>query len=91
MLLSGILIALPAFLVGFITKGQGIGGADIKLTAACGAVFGLPGGWIGLLLGLCLALLANGLLRAVRKAEKNEGFPMIPYLAVGFFCVYFLF
>lgn len=69
-----------------IAKGE-IGGADIKMSVACAFLLGLRRGLLGLMLGLTLAIVIN-----VTKKRKNkkEGFPMIPYLAVGFMTAYFI-
>ena len=61
-----------------ITKSN-IGGADIKMAAACSFLLGLNRGVIGLLVGMILAVVFN-----VFKKDKKKGFPMIPYLAVGY-------
>ena len=66
-----------------ITKSN-IGGADIKMAAACCFLLGLSRGIIGLLAGMILAVVFN-----IFKKDKKKGFPMIPYLAVGFMTAYF--
>ena len=67
-----------------ITKSN-IGGADIKMAAACSFLLGLNRGVIGLLVGMILAVVFN-----VFKKDKKKGFPMIPYLAVGYMAAYFI-
>ena len=67
-----------------ITKSN-IGGADIKMAAACSFLLGLSRGIFGLLLGTVLAVVFN-----IFKKDKKKGFPMIPYLAVGFTAAFFL-
>ncbi len=83
MLISAILICVPSIIVCMAYKGNGIGGADIKIIAACGSVLGAQLGWIGMTVGLVLAILLQ---RAYQIITKNttEGFPLVPYLAVGF-------
>lgn len=85
MILAGLFTGGIMTITGVIT-GKPVGGADIKLTAACSFMLGLWGGMIGLLAGTVLALAVN----LFRMKHKNEGFPMIPYLAVGFVGAYFL-
>lgn len=63
-----------------------IGGADIKIASACTFLLGLQKGIIGFMVGLLLAVLVN----AVKNRKKTSGFPMIPYLAVGFTAAYFI-
>ena len=60
-----------------------LGGADIKLVASCSFLSGLSCGIFGLFAGTVLALLDN-----LNKKKRKKGFPMIPYLAVGFMTAY---
>lgn len=69
-----------------IAKGE-IGGADIKFSAAGAFLLGIEKGLFGLMLGLTMAIVIN-LFR--NKRNRKEGFPMIPYLAVGFMTAYFI-
>lgn len=62
-----------------------IGGADIKMAAACSFLLGLSRGVFGLLIGMILAVAFN-----IFKKDKTKGFPMIPYLAVGYMAAYFI-
>ena len=62
-----------------------VGGADIKMAAACSFLLGLSRGVIGLLAGMILAVVVN-----VFKKDKKKGFPMIPYLAAGYMAAYFI-
>ena len=62
-----------------------IGGADIKLATVCAFLIGPDRGLIGLLVGTVLALVCNAF-----KKDRKAGFPMIPYLSVGFMAAYFI-
>jgi prepilin signal peptidase PulO-like enzyme (type II secretory pathway) len=84
MLLSGLFAGGLMLLTMLITKSN-IGGADIKMAAACSFLLGLSRGVIGLLAGMILAVVVN-----VFKKDKKKGFPMIPYLAVGYMAAYFI-
>lgn len=64
----------------FITRSF-IGGADIKMATACAFFLGFRRGILGLVLGLVLAVIINLL---NNRKNRITGFPMIPYLAVGF-------
>ena len=64
-----------------------IGGADIKLSAACVFVLGLSRGLFGLGIGCLFAVVCN-LIK--NRKNKKAGFPMIPYLAAGFMAAYFI-
>lgn len=88
MLLSAVVLLIPMLLILIICKGKTIGGADIKLTAACAFLLGISRGIAGLTVGLIIAIVANLIIQS--KKEKPEGFPMIPYLSAGFMAAYFL-
>lgn len=86
--IAGTAACLPLFITG-ITAG-GIGGGDIKLTAACGAVLGFCRTMAGLLAALCLLLVWHGLRMAAAKIRKKEiksgkeqAYPLAPFLWAG--------
>lgn len=84
MLISAFLVF--ALMMGslLITKSS-IGGADVKFSVACAFALGVKTGLSGLIAGLTTAIIIN-----LIKKNKKEGFPMIPYLAVGFTMAYFV-
>ena len=84
MLISGVFIGGLMLLPVILTKST-VGGADIKTAAACSFLLGLNRGIIGLLFGTVLAVAFN-----IFKKDKSKGFPMIPYLAVGYMAAYFI-
>lgn len=84
MAVSGLVIGGTLLLSAIITKNR-IGGADIKLSAACATFLGLWDGVIGLMLGLLLSVIINLVLR---RKEIKQGFPLVPYLAAGFMAAY---
>ena len=88
MLLSAVLITIPMFLVLILCKGNTIGGADIKLSAACTFLLGISRGIVGLMAGLTIGIIANLIIQSMK--DKAEGFPLIPYLSAGFMAAYFL-
>lgn len=88
MLLSSILIILPMLIPVIICKGKAIGGADVKLSAACTFLLGISRGIVGLMAGLTIVVLANLIIQT--RKNQAEGFPLIPYLAVGFMAAYFI-
>lgn len=86
----GMLACLPLLIAG-ITAG-GIGGGDVKLTAACGMVLGFAGTFTGLLAALCLLLVWHGVCAGAGKIIKNEtktgkeqAYPLVPFLWIGMF------
>lgn len=86
MLLSALIIGGIMLMTAAVTKSS-IGGADIKLSAACAFMLGTVQGMTGLMIGLILAVIINSI---KNRKKKHEGFPLIPYLAVGFMTAYFM-
>lgn len=86
MILSALLVGGIMVVTTVITKSQ-MGGADIKLSAACAFLLGTVQGFAGLMLGLTAAIIVNII---KNRKKKTEGFPLIPYLAVGFMAAYFM-
>ena len=91
--LLGVLAALP-LLAAALCKPEGIGGGDIKLTAAAGIVLGFWGCTTGLIFGLTASLLFYLLVQTVRRLRRLESqkasqaaLPMAPFLSLGFFIV----
>lgn len=64
-----------------------IGGADVKCAVACSFLLGFEKSIIALVAGLLLAVLSNAF---KSKTERQKGFPLIPYLTVGYLAVYFM-
>lgn len=90
--LLGVLAALP-LLIAAMGKQGGMGGGDIKLTAAAGLVLGLGGGIAGLTAGLALAILFYGAMKLFAKLRGNprpvsKALPLAPFLSIGFAAAY---
>ena len=79
MILSGIFVMIIMLASVIIGKGK-MGGADIKLSAACAFLLGLQKGLMGLFIGLLLAIVIN----LIKGKNQKQPFPLIPYLSVGF-------
>lgn len=88
MLLSAVLITLPMLLIVIVCKGKAVGGADVKLSAACAFLLGITKGFAGLIAGLTIGIIVNIIIQT--RKNKAEGFPLIPYLAAGFMAAYFI-
>lgn len=86
-LLSAFILGGVMALVAMFVRGAGIGGADIKFTAACAFLTNLQGGLLGLGLGTFIALLFNS---PFFKKRAEKGFPMLPYLSCSYILVYLL-
>lgn len=88
--LLGILSALPLLAAALIKEG-GMGGGDIKLTAASGFVLGLPIGCAGLMIGLSSVLVWYLVRKGICKwkqvpvqAPEIQTVPLAPFLSLGF-------
>lgn len=79
MILSGIFVMIIMLASVILAKGK-MGGADIKLSSACAFLLGIQKGLTGLFIGLLLAIVIN----LIKGKNKNNGFPLIPYLSFGF-------
>ena len=87
MMLGGLFVAGMMLLVTLLSGESCIGGADIKLGGACAFALGTTGGIAGLIGGLVLAIVIN---MCRGKSTRNQGFPLVPYLAAGFLAAYFI-
>ena len=90
MLLGGLVIFLPSLLIVMLCRGQVLGGADIKVFAACGLMLGFVGGTVGFCIGLLFAIVFNLIYNKVKHKSNKEAFPMLPFLSVGFMIGYFM-
>lgn len=82
-----VMFVTGVMIMAVLVTNSDIGGADIKMAAACAFLLGLKRGVIGLTVGLILAVTVN-LIK--NRKKKKTGFPMIPYLATGFMMAYFI-
>ena len=90
----GILAALPLFIAALLQP-ECMGGGDIKFTAAAGFVLGFWRGFLGLALGLLMAVLYSGtalllrrLFRRTKSLTGHESLPFGPFLSIGFAVMY---
>ena len=83
MLTAALAILGGLFILMTVSKAD-VNGADLKLALACTFMIGLGRGLIGLTVGLVIAIAVN----LIKLKNKKEGFPLIPYLAVGYMAAY---
>ena len=89
--LFGILTAIPLLLAALIWGGMG--GGDIKLTAASGIVLGFQRGLAAMVIGLTALLLFYffySIVQRLRGRECQKAFPLAPFLSVGCIAAYFM-
>lgn len=91
-LFSGILIALPFFLINIFSKGRGVGMGDVILFLGVGYIFGFVYGmsifllsvWMGALVSLFLIYFLP------KKYNKKSAIPFAPFIVVAVVIVLFL-
>lgn len=91
----GIFCAVPYLLVAVFGRENGIGGGDIKLTAATGLILGLPSALEASVIGLCAFLAGTSFSNILRKREKSRentktARPLGPYLAAAVMVEYIM-
>ena len=74
-------ISLPLLVIYILTKGNGIGGGDIKLMAAAGLYLG----WKNVILAFLLGCILGSVIHVLRMKIKKEGRVLAfgPYLSAG--------
>lgn len=87
MILAALVIGGITLITGIISKGGGIGGADIKYAAVSAMMVGLQTGLMGTMIGLLVAVVVTAIKN--KKTGKKEGFPLVPYLAIGYVAAMF--
>ena len=91
--LFGILAALPLLIAAMMSP-SGIGGGDIKLVAAVGLAIGFWKALIGMAIGLSLVIIFHGVVKLFYRISNKEhgriAYPLAPFLALGYVCIYFL-
>ena len=87
MLFSGLVIG-GVFLICAMVSGNRLGGADVKLSAACAFLLGFSKSIAGLVIGLFVSVIVNLIIQKQKKL-KNQPFPLVPYLSIGFMLMYF--
>lgn len=81
--------ALIFMLICAVISKNKVGGADVKFIPASIFILGLYRGIAGLIAGLILCVAGTLIRNKVTKSEDRT-LPMIPYLAIGFFAMYFI-
>lgn len=83
--IPGVFIGIPLLAVGVMEGG--IGGADIKIAAACGLVLGLERGILGMCFSYILLLVFHLGKKVVEqimgKKREEQAYPLVPFLFLG--------
>src|SRR6185437_3555628 len=89
-LMGGASMFFLAWLGEKIFKQEALGGGDIKLVAAFGAVLGWQRLWTSLFVGSMLGALAGIALILMKKKKRRETLPFGPFLSLGAYLACFL-
>ena len=87
MLFSGLVIGGVLLICAMVSRNR-LGGADVKLSAACAFLLGFSKSIAGLVIGLFVSVIVNLIIQKQKKL-KNQPFPLVPYLSIGFMLMYF--
>jgi len=96
-LTAGPLVALPIFLLWFVSKGRWIGFGDVKLSLAIGWLLGpilglsaiIVGFWVGAIFGVTLILLSKfHLFQNQKMITMKSEIPFGPFLIIGTLFIY---
>ena len=90
MLLGGAAIFVPQMIVVLASRRGSIGGADIKISTAAGILLGFHRGIIGFAVGLTVAVITMAIYGKVKKKDKGEPFPLMPFLSAGLMLGYLI-
>lgn len=90
MVLSGAIVFVPQIVIVILSKGNSIGGADIKLSTAAAFSLGLYKGIIGFMIGLVIAIAFQLIYNKIKKQSFNKAFALIPFIGTGFMFSYFI-
>ena len=89
--LFGMLISLPFLFAALL--GKGIGGGDVKLTAAAGLVLGIAKGTAAVIIGLAALLffyIGCFIVQKIRGRDCVKALPLAPFLSLGCIAAYFI-
>lgn len=84
LLLSGILLPLPVLFLWLITRGKGMGFADILLLIPIGWILGTSRGFASLLLAFWIGAIAGILIMMFGNKRLTSKIPFAPFIIIGF-------
>lgn len=89
-LIGAAAVFLPQFVFAMLFPAKAFGGADMKISAAAAFCLGAGKGILALIIGLSIAVVFIMIARKVMKKDKDEPFPLVPFLSVGIIAAYFM-
>jgi len=85
--LGGLLVMLPILFLFLITKGNGMGFGDVKLSFIIGFLLGLKGGLVALYLGFIVGALGGVILILLKRKGLKSKIAFGPFLVIGMIIV----
>lgn len=82
-LIGAAVVFIPQLALAMIKPNRAVGGADIKISTASAFLLGAEKGILALIIGLTIAVAVMLILRKLKKADKAEPFPLVPFLSLG--------
>lgn len=86
-IIAGPIIALPLFLLWFVSKGKWIGFGDVKFALGMGWMLGISSGFSALLISFWIGAVV-GIVLLISKILKNHEIPFAPFLIIGTFLTF---
>lgn len=90
MLIGAAVVFLPQLIIAMMRPNKAVGGADIKISTAAAFLLGAEKGILALIIGLSIAVIVMLIARKAKKTDKNEPFPLVPFLSVGIMAAYLI-
>lgn len=90
MLIGVAMVFVPQMVIAVTRPDRSVGGADIKISTAVAFLLGAQAGLFALIVGLTLAVITMLILTKVNKAQKGEGFPLVPFIVIGTMIAYMI-
>ena len=90
MLIGAVVVFLPQLIMAMMRPNKAVGGADIKISTASAFLLGAEKGILALIIGLSIAVIVMLIARKAKKTDKNEPFPLVPFLSVGIMAAYLI-
>lgn len=82
--LAGALVAFPVYAIWQVTRGKGMGFADVLLLIPVGFILGISGGFAALLLAFWVGAVFGILLIIFGKKKLKSEIPFGPFIILGF-------
>lgn len=90
MVLGFLAVFVPQIVIAILFPKKTIGGADIKISSCSAFLLGVEKGVLALIIGLTIAVIVMTVMSKLKHRDKNEPFPLVPFLAVGILSAYLI-